>query len=174
MAGTPGSFLGDWHHASLAGLWTVLGSALWMIQWHGAAADPTGKQSKRKVFGLQTRVPWTTSKVIGSPEPPPARHRPGARSARLGDVPPFSCLPTSCTSCPRSNGSNNRPTTNLFRSAPPLHEAHFLQSASDTSTSALKRPAASTDQGRHCLNRFCGSASPAWRHVPRPDPYHER
>jgi uncharacterized repeat protein (TIGR03806 family) len=50
---------------------TVLGSALVMIQWHGAAADPTGKQSKRKVFGLDKRVQWTTSKVIGSPEPPP-------------------------------------------------------------------------------------------------------
>src|SRR6516165_12556931 len=28
-------------------------------------------QPVRKKFGLEKRVPWTTSKVIGSPEPPP-------------------------------------------------------------------------------------------------------
>jgi len=34
-----------------------------------AAADPN--QPVRKPFGLEKRIPWTTSKVIGSPEPPP-------------------------------------------------------------------------------------------------------
>ncbi len=29
------------------------------------------KEPVRKAFGLEKRVPWTTSKVIGSPEPPP-------------------------------------------------------------------------------------------------------
>src|SRR5262245_64827968 len=28
-------------------------------------------QPPRKPFGLEKRVPWTTSKVVGSPEPPP-------------------------------------------------------------------------------------------------------
>src|SRR5438874_2718490 len=28
-------------------------------------------QPVRKPFGLEKRVPWTTSRVIGSPEPPP-------------------------------------------------------------------------------------------------------
>ena len=34
----------------------------------------TAEQDKnpvRKPFGLEKRVPWTTSKVVGSPEPPP-------------------------------------------------------------------------------------------------------
>jgi uncharacterized repeat protein (TIGR03806 family) len=35
----------------------------------GIAQD--GKEPVRKKFGLEKRVPWTTSKVIGSPEPPP-------------------------------------------------------------------------------------------------------
>ena len=26
---------------------------------------------KRKPYGIEKRVPWTTSKVVGSPEPPP-------------------------------------------------------------------------------------------------------
>src|SRR5207302_1745693 len=30
-----------------------------------------GQKSERKAFGLDKRVPWTTSRVIGSPEPPP-------------------------------------------------------------------------------------------------------
>src|SRR5687767_6631282 len=34
-----------------------------------AAADPQKPVSKP--FGLEKRIPWTTSKVIGSPEPPP-------------------------------------------------------------------------------------------------------
>src|ERR1700722_10940022 len=34
-------------------------------------AQPPGQEPQRKPFGLETRVPWTASKVIGSPEPPP-------------------------------------------------------------------------------------------------------
>src|ERR1700722_3833928 len=34
-------------------------------------AQPPGQEPQRKPFGLEKRVPWTTSKVIGSPEPPP-------------------------------------------------------------------------------------------------------
>src|SRR5438445_11492753 len=48
---------------SLAGLGLV---ALW---W--AAPGSEGAPPARKAYGLEKRVPWTTSKVIGSPEPPP-------------------------------------------------------------------------------------------------------
>lgn len=41
---------------------------LCVIVWQQSAAQPT---PVRKPFGLDKRVPWTTSKVIGSPEPPP-------------------------------------------------------------------------------------------------------
>src|SRR3989449_10319828 len=34
-------------------------------------AEQGDKEPVRKKFGLEKRVPWTTSKVIGSPEPPP-------------------------------------------------------------------------------------------------------
>src|SRR5437868_2664228 len=35
------------------------------------AAGNAADEPIRKPFGLEKRVPWTTSKVIGSPEPPP-------------------------------------------------------------------------------------------------------
>src|SRR6185369_16521451 len=44
----------------LAGLWQVL------AQEQGGDKEPV-----RKEFGLEKRVPWATSKVKGSPEPPP-------------------------------------------------------------------------------------------------------
>ncbi|MCI0378694.1 MAG: PQQ-dependent sugar dehydrogenase, partial [Gemmataceae bacterium] len=43
---------------------TVLGG--WTL-----IAGGDGKKSVRKPFGLDKRVPWTTSKVVGFPEPPP-------------------------------------------------------------------------------------------------------
>jgi uncharacterized repeat protein (TIGR03806 family) len=49
---------------------TILGSGLFVLSWQGATAEDD-KKPQRKPFGLQKRVPWTTSKVIGSPEPPP-------------------------------------------------------------------------------------------------------
>jgi len=51
--------------ASLAA--TLVGVVLFLAacQWH-ASAGPLGKP-----YGLEKRVLWTTSKVIGSPEPPP-------------------------------------------------------------------------------------------------------
>src|SRR5438093_210081 len=42
-----------------------------LLPWYSPAADRDEKQPVRKKFGLEKRVPWTTSKVIGSPEPPP-------------------------------------------------------------------------------------------------------
>lgn len=46
----------------------LLGGGLLLSHWHSHAAD---SKDNRKPFGLDKRVPWTTSKVIGSPEPPP-------------------------------------------------------------------------------------------------------
>src|ERR1051325_5975952 len=40
---------------------------LLLVGWNSNAGD----KPVRKEFGLDKRVPWTTSKVIGSPEPPP-------------------------------------------------------------------------------------------------------
>src|SRR5260221_4894951 len=44
-------------------------TALW-LHWHLTAAEPNSAQDG-KPFGLEKRVPWTTSNVKGSPEPPP-------------------------------------------------------------------------------------------------------
>src|SRR5947199_1729257 len=52
----------------------------------GRFAKPSYTKSERR-----------TKRPVGSlppSKPPPARHRPGARSARLGDVPPFYRRPT--------------------------------------------------------------------------------
>src|SRR5262245_35846862 len=49
----------------------VMGSALLSLHRQGATAEQAGKDPQPKAFGLEKRVPWTTSKVIGSPEPPP-------------------------------------------------------------------------------------------------------
>jgi uncharacterized repeat protein (TIGR03806 family) len=40
-----------------------------MATWHATEAGPA--KSVRKPFGLEKRVPWLTSNVKGSPEPPP-------------------------------------------------------------------------------------------------------
>jgi uncharacterized repeat protein (TIGR03806 family) len=48
---------------TLAGLCTILLTL--------RAQDRQEKKPDDKTFGLETRVPWTTSKVKGSPEPPP-------------------------------------------------------------------------------------------------------
>jgi len=42
---------------------------LFSLTFHTTAQQ--GKDPVRKTTGLEKRVPWTTSKVIGSPEPPP-------------------------------------------------------------------------------------------------------
>ncbi len=44
-----------------------LACVLAVLGWGAAAAQ----KSERRAFGLDKRVPWTTSKVKGSPEPPP-------------------------------------------------------------------------------------------------------
>src|SRR4051812_26418004 len=46
----------------------VAAGTFWLL-WDSAAAQPT--KAERKPFGLDKRVPWTTSNVKGSPEPPP-------------------------------------------------------------------------------------------------------
>src|SRR5262245_21141846 len=50
---------------------TLVGVGLFVLLWHGTRAEPAGKQPGPKAFGLEKRIPWTTSKVIGSREPPP-------------------------------------------------------------------------------------------------------
>jgi uncharacterized repeat protein (TIGR03806 family) len=45
----------------------ALVGVLSLVLWSGAADTP----SKTAPFGIDKRVPWTTSKVKGSPEPPP-------------------------------------------------------------------------------------------------------
>ena len=45
----------------------VIVPGLILVGWKSDA----GQKPERKAFGLEKRVPWTTSKVIGSPEPPP-------------------------------------------------------------------------------------------------------
>jgi uncharacterized repeat protein (TIGR03806 family) len=55
---------------TLSFLGALLG--LGALCWHGhSTAEPSAAQAPRRPFGLEKRVPWTTSKVIGSPEPPP-------------------------------------------------------------------------------------------------------
>lgn len=54
----------------LALLGLVLGGVgLALVQWPSAAADAA--KAPRKPFGLDRRVPWTTSNLKGFPEPPP-------------------------------------------------------------------------------------------------------
>jgi uncharacterized repeat protein (TIGR03806 family) len=48
----------------------LFGFAALLLSWHSPAAESSGGAG-RKPFGLDRRVPWTTSNVKGSPEPPP-------------------------------------------------------------------------------------------------------
>src|ERR1043165_2737483 len=48
----------------------IIGCGLFLLNRH-SPAEQADKGPQRKKFGLEKRVPWTTSKVIGSPEPPP-------------------------------------------------------------------------------------------------------
>jgi uncharacterized repeat protein (TIGR03806 family) len=50
---------------------SLLVSILFLANWHAAPAEQPDKEPVRKAYGIEKRVPWTTSKVIGSPEPPP-------------------------------------------------------------------------------------------------------
>lgn len=49
--------------------WIAIGIALLAASVDIIAAEKVAPE--RKPFGLEKRIPWTTSKVIGSPEPPP-------------------------------------------------------------------------------------------------------
>src|SRR5882724_11693455 len=52
--------------------WAALGFVgLLGLGWAPGAEPEAGDKVVRKQFGLEKRVPWTTSRVIGSPEPPP-------------------------------------------------------------------------------------------------------
>jgi glucose/arabinose dehydrogenase len=58
----------------------------------------TAQQPERKAYGLDKRVPWTTSKVIGSPEPPP----PYKTEPAFPKLPPFE-EPLDLTYAPGTN-----------------------------------------------------------------------
>ena len=55
---------------------TVFGAVAVIVAWmavllgRGADGRDDGKPAARKTSGLDKRVPWTTSKVRGSPDPP--------------------------------------------------------------------------------------------------------
>lgn len=49
---------------------SLLGLGWLGLSLHSTTAEQD-KEPVRKAYGLEKRVPWTTSKVIGSPEPPP-------------------------------------------------------------------------------------------------------
>jgi len=55
---------------------TVFGAAAVIVVWmavllgRGADGRDDGKPAARAASGLDQRVPWTTSKVRGSPDPP--------------------------------------------------------------------------------------------------------
>src|SRR5947209_6439361 len=55
----------------LLSLGVLLGAGALCLHWHSTAAEPTTAKAQQQQFGLEKRVPWTTSKVVGSPEPPP-------------------------------------------------------------------------------------------------------
>ncbi len=52
----------------------ILGSLIGIgLLWatFSAGTAEQDKEPVQKKFGIEKRVPWTTSKVVGSPEPPP-------------------------------------------------------------------------------------------------------
>lgn len=49
----------------------LIASAVFVACWHAGTTEQGDKPPVRLKSGLEKRVPWTTSKVIGSPEPPP-------------------------------------------------------------------------------------------------------
>ncbi|MFN4260613.1 MAG: PQQ-dependent sugar dehydrogenase [Gemmataceae bacterium] len=51
----------------IAGLLVI---PLSLLHWAAPAADSAKKEPARKAYGIDKRVPWTTSRVQGSPEPP--------------------------------------------------------------------------------------------------------
>jgi hypothetical protein len=50
---------------------SVAALAISLLSFHFTVPAQDAKEPVRKASGLEKRVPWTTSKVIGSPEPPP-------------------------------------------------------------------------------------------------------
>ncbi len=49
----------------------LLVGGLLILHWSSQAADPVPQKAVPKLSGLEKRVPWTTSQVKGTPEPPP-------------------------------------------------------------------------------------------------------
>jgi uncharacterized repeat protein (TIGR03806 family) len=72
----------------------ALAGGLMLLGWNSDA----GQKSERKAFGLEKRVPWTTSNVKGSPEPPP----PYKTEPAFPKLPPFE-EPLDLTYAPGTN-----------------------------------------------------------------------
>ncbi|HKB40745.1 MAG TPA: hypothetical protein VKD72_30245, partial [Gemmataceae bacterium] len=51
-------------------LMALVASAVTALCMSRRGEDTTAHEPKRKPFGIDKRVPWTTSRVKGSPEPP--------------------------------------------------------------------------------------------------------
>jgi uncharacterized repeat protein (TIGR03806 family) len=56
-------------------LWgaTILALGWLLCSWHLSSAERPAREPRRKAYGLEKRIPWTTSKMIGSPNPLPYR-----------------------------------------------------------------------------------------------------
>ncbi|HEV3447607.1 MAG TPA: hypothetical protein VG099_23425, partial [Gemmataceae bacterium] len=61
----------------------VAGVLLMVLACHRSAAKPGGPPTGRP-YGLQKRLPWTTSRIVGSPDPlPPFRVERAFRNLKL-------------------------------------------------------------------------------------------
>jgi len=67
VCGSPIVFLEDFIMRRWIVAASVLAIGMLWLNWNTITAQQSGKQK----VGLEKRVPWTTSKVVGSPEPPP-------------------------------------------------------------------------------------------------------
>src|SRR5437899_324638 len=52
-------------------LGALLGLGALGLHWHATTSEPARAPGPRQPFGLDKRVPWTTSNLKGFPEPPP-------------------------------------------------------------------------------------------------------
>src|SRR5262245_58242095 len=71
LQSTPSTNLLSWDIAMRRFLYVIPFVAFGVFLSLGSSTGGGPDKPVRKDFGIDKRVPWTTSKVIGSPEPPP-------------------------------------------------------------------------------------------------------